>query len=327
MKLTNTEELLIELLNVPSESGNEVALAELLAEKLANQFSVEKIPVADDRFDVLATVGTPKTLLVAHIDTVPGQLEVRADEENIYGRGSCDNKGAAAAMVGAAEQALAQGQTDFGLLFTVGEETSCDGAEAAVKILKEKQLAPKLIVIGEPTGLEIVTAQKGILAGVISCGGARAHSSLAERDSATEKLVRILNQLMTTCPPDTLFNIGELSGGEAENIVADKASAKVSWRTSQPNFQKRVEQVVAELGVECRIDFFTEMQPVDRTQPSFARNEVAYFSEMFFFENSILLGPGDIKNAHTDSEFVPRAELNAVVERYLDLLARSQSTL
>ncbi len=321
MNLTQTEQTLIELMKVPSVSGDENQLAELLVKKLSNNFQVTKIPVSDGRFNVLATVGTPKKLLVAHIDTVSGQLEITSDENNIYGRGSCDNKGAAAAMISAGLVALEKKLDNFGLLFTVGEETSCDGAQAAVKFLSQQQIKPELVVIGEPTQLQIVTAQKGILAGTISCTGTRAHSSLAERDSATEKLIRILNELHETCPDDTLFNIGELSGGEAENIVADKAAAKVSWRTSQPNFQQQVEKVLAEVDIKCQADFFMEMQPVDRTQNGFERNEVAYFSEMFFFENSILLGPGDIKNAHTDSEYVPRSELNSVVERYVSLLA------
>jgi len=129
MELTEAEKLLIDLLNIPSESGREQQLTETVLNRLkAASFQVEKIPVSDDRFCVLAIEGTPKILLAAHLDTVVGQLEVSADEENVYGRGSCDTKGSAAAMIVAAEKAATAGATDFGLLFTVGEETSFDGA-------------------------------------------------------------------------------------------------------------------------------------------------------------------------------------------------------
>ena len=47
----------------------------------------------------------------------------------MYGRGSCDAKGIAAAMIGAANELVSEGRNDVGLLFVVGEETYSDGAD------------------------------------------------------------------------------------------------------------------------------------------------------------------------------------------------------
>jgi acetylornithine deacetylase len=327
MPFTKCEQVLIDMLRIPSESGRERVLLRWVSSRLNRRFETWEIAVSKNRYDLLFVSGTPKVLLVAHVDTVVGQLDVDIDENNIYGRGSCDNKGSAAAMICAVERAHEQRFENYGLLLTVGEEVNCDGAAAAIRHLDEKGIHPELVVIGEPTGLKVVTAQKGVLAANIRCPGTRAHSSLSERDSATEKLVRVLHELQLRCPDDTYFNIGELSGGEAFNVVAGQAEAKVSWRTSQPDYRLQVLQTMKDVAPDCQAEFVLDMPPVDRTTKRFRRREAAFFSELYFFENSILLGPGDIKNAHTDHEFVPRTELKEAVERYYDLLARNRSIL
>lgn len=316
MTLTPVEQLLIDLLLIPSESGQEERLAASLLEILAPSFKVEKIQVDQGRFDVLATSGTPKILLSAHMDTVVGQLPVSTDDENVYGRGSCDTKGSLAATIIAAKQALAAGATDLGLLFTVGEETFFDGAKAAAAFLKKQAWKPGLIVIGEPTGLEVVTAAKGILSLEIHCSGTKAHSSHEQRDSATQKLVIILAALDRLTLPDTLFNIGVLDGGEADNIVADRASARLSWRSALPDIRSRIEAAIAATGIRCRIEVGVDLPPVSRTWQAFPKKEVNYYTEMVFLENSIVCGPGSIDEAHSADEFVTRAQLNSAVEIY-----------
>ena len=76
------------------------------------------------------------------MDTVPPFIESSEDEEFIYGRGSCDAKGIIAAQIFAAERLRAEGMNDVGLLFTVDEELSSIGAQAANKhpLARECQL-------------------------------------------------------------------------------------------------------------------------------------------------------------------------------------------
>src|SRR4029077_7514604 len=83
------------------------------------------------RDDLFATcVEHPLVTLSTHLDTVPPFIPPRLDGDALRGRGSCDAKGIAAAMICAAER-LRDGDAPVGLLFVVGEETAHDGAHAA----------------------------------------------------------------------------------------------------------------------------------------------------------------------------------------------------
>ncbi len=318
MPHTPLEQLLLELLHIPSESGHEEEILEMMIKKIPQKLTTQKIPVSDGRYNILSTIGTPKIIFAAHIDTVIGQLPIDSDEHNIYGRGSCDNKAAAAAMIFAAQQALAANTTDFGLLFTVGEETTFDGAQFGARFLLQHHIIPELIVIGEPTGLEVITCQKGVLCIELTSTGTMAHSSIQNPDSAVHKLIPALQNILELNFPDTLMNIAQISGGEAENIIAPRATAIVTWRSELVDIQERVEKLLA-AQKDIHVIIKKNITPVVREWKNFPKKSVSFFTEMAFFKNSIVCGPGDIRHAHSENEFVPRYELSRVVEKYLSL--------
>src|SRR5215207_7343759 len=98
-------------------------------------YRVEQQEVAADRFNVIATTNdSPLIVFSTHMDTVPPFIVSSEDEEFIYGRGSCDAKGIIAAQIFAAERLRADGMSSVGLLFTVDEELSSAGAQAANKL-------------------------------------------------------------------------------------------------------------------------------------------------------------------------------------------------
>jgi acetylornithine deacetylase len=321
MNVTPTEKRLIQMLRVPSSTGHEQRLLQVVEKLLAPSFNVVRIPVSPGRYDLLATVGKPRRLLAAHLDTVPGTVPVRLDRRYVHGRGACDNKGAAAAMITAALEAAAEGRKDFGLLLTVGEEVRCDGAAAAQAYMSKKGIRPDAVVIGEPTDLRVVTAQKGAFMVRVSCDGTRAHSSVANRDSAIEKLLRGLSALMAADLPETLVNVGLISGGEAANMVAAHAEADVCIRSSRRGIARTVKQILTKSGAGCRVEISLDKPAVDRTRSGLLRHEVAYFTEMSFLARSVVFGPGSITDAHSSHERISRAELAKATEAYRGFLA------
>lgn len=321
--LQPVEQLLLDLLHIPSETGDEIQVTEFLYNKLQEDFlgaRLEKIMVDESRYNILMIKGEPETLLVAHIDTVVGDLEVGHDDKTIFGRGSCDNKNSVAAMYVAAQQAQQDGKNNYGLLFTVGEESTFDGAMAAQTFFAENNIQPELVVVGEPTQGKIVTAQKGILCVELICRGTQEHSSVENLDSAIHTLLDVLNVVREIDVPQSIMNIALINGGVAENIVAGEARATVTWRTSSKNAKQIVRDQLAQCGIEYELIIHKDIQPAQNNDKRFEKHEVSYFTEMYFFENAIVLGAGDIKHAHTKNEHIQRKELQDIVTVYEDLL-------
>ena len=117
-----------------------------------------------------------------------------------------------------------------------------------------------------------------------------------------------------------MFNIGVIAGGEADNIVAARASAQVSWRSSLPELKKTVETAIAATGIPCSLSVKVDLPSVRHDLARFPRNEANFYTEMAYFENSLVCGPGAVSEAHSQEEYVARAELNGAVATYLDFL-------
>src|SRR5215813_6441553 len=117
----NVFELTRELIDIPSVTGEELAVGQYLSDYLARLgYRVEKQEIGSERFNVLATnESSPRIVFSTHMDTVPPFIAASEDDEFIYGRGSCDAKGIMAAQIAAAERLRAEGMKDVGWLFTV----------------------------------------------------------------------------------------------------------------------------------------------------------------------------------------------------------------
>src|SRR6185503_20689694 len=147
----NVFELTRQLIDIPSVTGEELAAGQFLASYLEQLgYRVERQEVAPDRFNVIATTEAPPRIVFStHIDTVPPFLASREDAEFIYGRGSCDAKGIIAAQIFAAERLRREGMSAVGLLFTVDEELSSLGAQAANNLGEAREC--RYLINGEPT--------------------------------------------------------------------------------------------------------------------------------------------------------------------------------
>src|SRR5271157_2078913 len=99
------------LVEIESITGNEAGVGACvlqLLEELTSQYGgvAEPVEVAANRFNVLARFGEPAVTLSTHLDTVPPFMPLGEDETHLWGRGACDAKGIAAAMICAAELLL-----------------------------------------------------------------------------------------------------------------------------------------------------------------------------------------------------------------------------
>lgn len=314
------------LLRIPSTTGAEAAVVADVAALLTELgWTVQRQPVVGDRENLYATRGVPYLVFSTHLDTVPPYLPPRIDGGVLHGRGSCDAKGLAAAMIVAAQRLVDEGEERVALLFVVGEEDGSEGALAAAA------LEPKgrVIINGEPTSNHLATAQKGALKVTIEAAGVPAHSGYPELGrSAVEALLDALQRIRAVeWPVDprlgpTTVNIGRLAGGEAPNVIAARARADLVVRLVGPAEPIRA-AIRGAAGPDVSVTFPLEV-PVLRS-PSVAGWEettVAYASDLPLLTEwgtSYQLGPGTIHVAHTDHEQVVIEELREGVERYVAL--------
>ena len=323
------------LMAIESTSGAEERLVHAFADVLAARgWVVTRIPVTGTRVDVLATAGEgPYVTLSTHLDTVPPYIAARRDSERLHGRGSCDAKGIAAAMLVAAERLRARGRS-VAMLFVVGEETTHDGAHAADAWARATGFRSTALVNGEPTESTLALGTKGATRVILRIVGEAAHSAYPHLGrSATRELVHLLAELDTLELPrdellgETTVNIGRLEGGVADNVVAPSAEARLmarivgpsddvwslleSWIAGRAELERSIEIPAMRLG----------------TVAGFPTSVVAFATDipaMPAWGTPYLFGPGTIHVAHRDDEHVSIAELRAAADSYERLVETLQ---
>ena len=312
------------LIDIESTSGNEAAVGAALYDELYHLgYTVHKMPVAQGRFNVQATLdnGRPDLVFSTHMDTVPPFIVSSEDSENIYGRGSCDAKGIIAAQIAACERLRKQGAA-VGMLFVVGEERDSLGA----KVANESPLGSRFLINGEPTENKIALASKGALRAEIVAQGRMAHSAYPHLgDSAINKLIDALQRLRAMELPDNpdvgpcTMNIGLLEGGRAPNVIADQARAHLLYRLVGPSSPLR-QQIMEVVQGLAEVDFVLEIPFLQlRTVPGIETMVAAFTTDipaLSQWGEPVLLGPGSIHVAHTEREYIPKKQLREAVDLY-----------
>jgi acetylornithine deacetylase len=275
-------------------------------------------------------------VFATHVDCVPPYVPLSEDAETIRGRGSCDAKGQAAAMVAAAERLAAAGERRIGLLLLVGEENGSDGARAAAG------LAPRgrFLVNGEPTENRLSIGQKGSLRVDLRAIGRAAHSAYPEEgESAIAALLDTITRIRAMpLPADPLLgpstlNVGLLQGGVAPNVLAPEAGAQILIRTVGPTgaLQDAIRGLLAP-GVSVTFPVELPSHKAGAAPAGWATTVVSYASDLPFLTEwgeCYQLGPGTIRVAHSPDEHIRKADLLQGVELHVrlatDLLAREAS--
>ena len=323
--MTDPVSLAVQLMQIESTSGSEGALVAFVADLLAARgWHVERIRVSTGRDDVFATKRQgPYVTLSTHLDTVPPHIPPRVDATRLWGRGACDAKGIAASMICAAER-LDQRGLAAALLFVVGEEVTHDGAHAANDWVARNGVRSHVLINGEPTESTLALGTKGAMRATVRVRGVAAHSAYPHLGrSATHELVRILAALDDLDLPkddvlgETTVNIGLISGGVADNVVAPLAEARLMARTVGPaeDVLERLRRVVGDRGeLEQGIT-----APAVRlgVLPGHPTSVVAYATDIPALHNwgtPYLFGPGSIHVAHREDEHIDLAELRAAVQ-------------
>ena len=257
--------ILERLVRIPSPTGEERAAAEAVGGWCVDAgLDVVLEEVAPGRPNVIARwkVGRgPHLLLTGHLDTVPvGEGWIRdpfgaeVDGDRLYGRGACDMKGGLAAMLGAIVDLRKRGEEPAGdvtVAAVVGEEEDSAGTRALVA----QGMHADRAVLAEPTSMQLVLSNRGLLNFRLVVKGASAHASapalgrnavtaaaaiVLELESIADELTRRPHPQFG--PPS--LTVGTIHGGTRPYVVPDRCEIEVDRRI---NPGETAEKVLGEL--------------------------------------------------------------------------------
>lgn len=321
--MTDVVALAAELLAIPSSTGEERAAIDFVSRWLiARGWNVHVQEVSKGRGNVWASRAGGGVTLSTHVDTVPPFFPPRQEGDRLYGRGSCDAKGIAAAMMTAAENLARAGEQRVDLLLVVGEEKGSDGARAANRLTPTS----RFLVNGEPTESKLASGAKGSQRVMVRTRGRAAHSAYPHLGrSAIEPLLALLptvHRLDMPADPvlgETTVNIGVIRGGTEANIIPESAEAELMFRlVGDPKPLRRALEAWADGKAELEYGSFIPAQHF-HVIPGFETAPVAYTSDIPLLDRwgtPLLFGPGSIHVAHTSEEHIAIPELREAVDAY-----------
>jgi len=327
--MTDVVSLAAELLAIQSTTGSESAIVDFVSRWLvARGWNVTLQEVSRGRANIWASRSGGGVTFSTHLDTVPPYVPPRLEGTRLFGRGSSDAKGIAAAMLVAADRLASSGEKRADVLFVVGEEKGSDGARAANTLATRS----RYLINGEPTESKLASGAKGSLRVTLRTRGREAHSAYPQLGkSAIEPMLELLptvRSLKLASDPilgDTTVNIGTIRGGTEANIIPAHAEAELMFRLVgdvDPLKKKILKWAKGKADVEWGSHI-----PAQRfaTVPGFDTGPVAYTSDIPLLSNwgePLLFGPGSIHVAHTPDEYIDVEELRASVDIY-ERLART----
>lgn len=365
MRAVDAAALLAELIRFRTDNpgGDEPALCRFLEGALrdrgADEVSVVEVP-RDTSGGVMggyvfARWGEPRTLINAHIDTVPANSGWTVDpwagvvtSDRVVGLGAADTKGAIAATLLALDRGKPR---DVGVLFSGDEERT---ATCMRHFLAKSPWAKAIqrAVVCEPTGRTVGTCHRGVLSIEAEVQGRGGHSSGADhmpRPIVTMARLAVeldaIGQRYLPEGPEGMkglcMNVAAIEGGVAFNVVPDRAKLTFSVRPppgfDMAAFEAALKDAVGRAGEGIKLRTVLEMSPfATRDAEPFrallggyptSTATLPFWTEAALLSgagiDAVVIGPGDIAQAHAPDEFVRTGDLEWATQMFVELFQKA----
>lgn len=272
------------------------------------------------------------------------------EDNRFYGLGTSDMKSFLALAIEAASRFDAKDfQHPLIILATADEESSMDGARELVRLGKPRA---RYAVIGEPTSMKPIRAHKGMMMESIRLIGKAGHSSDPSLgNNAIVGMQKVLGCIehwqhdLKKHYQDPLFhvphptiNLGHIHGGDNPNRICGECELFIDLRplpgmdiiALQEELQQRVSNTIESTGLSLEIRHLMKGVPPMNTNissnlvkaaeklTSHTAEAAAYSTEGPFLNElgmeTIILGPGQIEQAHQPDEFLLLNAINPMVK-------------
>ncbi|MGD9854160.1 MAG: M20 family metallopeptidase [Planctomycetaceae bacterium] len=287
-----------------------------------------------------------------------GPFEPTVQDGRLYGRGSCDMKGSLACMLAAVERIESKELTQPVYITSTADEEI--GYGGATYVAEQSELFREMVdhetrgIVGEPTMLDIVHAHKGVVGLRATSRGRAAHSSTGEGVNANIAMIPYLAEMKAIHdevnadpawrderfqPPTLTWNIGINDLTRASNITPPQSICTVYFRPMPGMNPDPLIERSRRKAEECGIEFVVVVRgnPINADPDSpFVREclqiagqtksrTVAYGTDggkLNALRRMIVCGPGDIRQAHTDDEWIALDQLQRGTDLYERMIRR-----
>lgn len=319
--------------------------------EVLSDFDIAVDDYGDGHVNFHAVRGRPRVLFNVHLDTVPcgsgwpaDPLQLRIANGRAHGRGACDIKGAAAALLALAQQSDAP----MALLFSTDEE-GAGGCCVRNFCAEHADAGFDAVIVAEPTACRAIAEHRGYLSVVGRFQGCAGHSSEARAltDNAIHRFAQWASAALARVGREqagerSCFNIGRIEGGIKSNVIADvlevRWSARLPGGTSNEAFFEELASFAPADVVSWECPFIgppLPALPAPAADPGGSQaiierfglrsgSPVDFWTEASIFSESgfaaVVLGPGNIAQAHAVDEWVALDQLREIEQIYRGII-------
>ena len=345
--------LLRQMVRIPSLSGQEAEVAACIGAALDGWgISWESvggnIVSLNSHFDP----SLPTLALDAHMDTVPvnngytrDPYDSGNDPDIIYGLGSNDDGGSVVSMIAAFRHFYSR-TMPVNLMLVLSREEEVSGPDGTRYLFApdgpfatdERWPMPRWVVVGEPTGMQAATSERGLLVLDGEARGVSGHAARVEGVNALyialDDIAALRAHVFTRHSPrmgDVRLSVTQIEAGQAHNVIPDRCRFVVDIR---PTEQYTNEEIVAELQAFCkstlkarnllnRSSATAEASPLIRAAE--ALGITTYSSPttsdwMRIPVDAVKMGPGQSSRSHKADEFIRTQEIREGIDRYIEFI-------
>lgn len=340
---TKAVDLLSDLIRIPSMSKEENRRAEFLYDLLSS----EKLNPKRIENNIILSPGSnslkKRVLLNSHIDTVKATSSWTMDPFNpiqkdgkLYGLGSND-AGASVVCLLMAYMYLNQKDNQFDLIFSASAEEEISGQNGIIKVIEEIGEVD-LAIVGEPTGLQLATAEKGLMVIDGLTTGVSGHAARDEGINAIyialqdiEKIKEFEFSKVSDLLGKTKATVTMINAGNHHNVIPDQCKFVIDVRANElyslheihALLQSSVKSALTARSYRLKPSYIDHHHPIVIKGKSLGLNcygSPTLSDQALMPYMSVKIGPGHSSRSHTADEYIELDEIKQGIKTYIELL-------